>query len=248
VRALTDRIAAHMRRLLIEADPKGDAALVDRVDRLYAAARGYGRDPLGRIERRRVIATGMERLRETDPERYEEILLRLRRYDQRLSRFGFRDRHLDMQVTRAEAIRFAAREALAGVALLPLAAAAIVMFAVPYQLTGRAARLATHEADVAATAKVATGLPIYAAWLALLGSAAWWAGGTRAAFLVLVLLPVVAVAGVFAIERESAVLDGVRAWFQMRRTGAQTQLRLRRRRSELADVLDDVNQWLGGRG
>jgi hypothetical protein len=42
VRTLTDRIAGHMRRLLIEADPAGDAALVDRVDRLYAAARGEG--------------------------------------------------------------------------------------------------------------------------------------------------------------------------------------------------------------
>jgi hypothetical protein len=51
---------------------------------------------------------------------------------------------------------------------------------------------------------------------------------------------------VFAIERESAVLEGVRAWFQLRRTRAQTQLRLRRRRSELADVLDEVNEWLAG--
>jgi 1-acyl-sn-glycerol-3-phosphate acyltransferase len=245
VRALTERIAAHMRRLLIEADPKGDAALVDRVDRLYAAARGYGRDPLERIERRRVIATGMERLREADPERYEGILLRLRRYDQRLARFGFRDRHLDMQVARAQAIRFAARESLAAVALLPLAAAAIVMFAVPYHLTGRAARLATRETDVAATAKVATGLPIYAVWLALLASAAWWFGGARAALVVLAVLPVVAIAGIFAIERESAVIEGVRAWFQLRRTGAQTQRRLRRHRSELADVLDEVNEWLG---
>jgi hypothetical protein len=248
VRVLTDRIAAHMRRLLVEADPKADAGLVDRVDRLYAAARGYGRDPLDRIERRRVIAAGMERLRAADPGRYEEILLRLRRYDQRLARFGFRDRDLDMQVAPGQAIRFAARESLAALALLPLAGAAIVLFAVPYHLTGRAARLATSDADVAATAKMATGFPIYAAWLGLLGSAAWRAGGTRAALLALALLPVVGVAGIFAIERESAVAEAVRAWFQLRRTPAQTQLRLRRRRSELADVLDEVNEWLGSGG
>jgi 1-acyl-sn-glycerol-3-phosphate acyltransferase len=36
VRELTDRIATHLRRLLIEADPRADAALVERVDRLYA--------------------------------------------------------------------------------------------------------------------------------------------------------------------------------------------------------------------
>lgn len=38
VRALTDRIAGHMRQLLVEADPAGDGALVERVDRLFAAA------------------------------------------------------------------------------------------------------------------------------------------------------------------------------------------------------------------
>ena len=108
VRALTDRIAEHMRRLLIEADPKADAALVERVDRLYAAARGRAGDPADRVARRRAIAAGMERLRAKDPQRYEEILLRLRRYDQRLRRFGFRDRHLDWDVSTAEAVRFAA--------------------------------------------------------------------------------------------------------------------------------------------
>ncbi|MEP6914852.1 MAG: hypothetical protein ABJC89_04370, partial [Acidobacteriota bacterium] len=124
------------------------------------------------------------------------------------------------------------------------AAAAMVMFAVPYRLTARAARAATSHADVAATAKVAAGVPIYAAWLVLLASLAWWAAGARTGLLVLAVMPVVAIAGLFAIERESAVLDGVRAWFLLRRTGAQTRDRLRRRRSELADVLDNVNEWL----
>ncbi|MEP6918733.1 MAG: 1-acyl-sn-glycerol-3-phosphate acyltransferase, partial [Acidobacteriota bacterium] len=50
VRVLTDRIAQHMRQLLVEADPAGDDALVDRVDRLYTAARGYP-GPLDRLER-----------------------------------------------------------------------------------------------------------------------------------------------------------------------------------------------------
>ena len=51
-------------------------------------------------------------------------------------------------------------------------------------------------------------------------------------------------AGLFAFERESAVLDAVRAWFLLTRTKADTRERLRRRRSELADVLDEVNTWL----
>lgn len=246
VRALTERIAEHMRRLLVEAEPKADAALVDRVDRLYAAARGRARDPRERIERRRTIAAGMERLRSAAPGRYDAVLLRLRRYDERLRRFGIRDRHLDWDVSAGDAARFAIRELLLAIVLVPLAVAAIIIFAVPYHLTGYAARWFTKEPDVAATAKVVGGFLIYAAWIAVLPAAAWWLAERRVGLTLLALLPILAVSGLFAIERESAVLDATRAWFLLRRTAAGTRERLRRRRSELADVLDEVNLWLGG--
>jgi 1-acyl-sn-glycerol-3-phosphate acyltransferase len=244
VHALTDRIAEHMRRLLIEADPRADAAIVDRVDRLYSAARKRGRDPLDRVARRRAIAGGIGRLRAIAPVRYEEILLRVRRYDERLLRFGLRDRHLDWQVTRADAIRFALREILAGLVLVPLCAVAMAVFFVPYHLTAVAARWFTREPDVRATAKVVGGALIYGAWLALVAALAWWLAGRRAALVILALLPIVAVAGLFAIERESAVLDAVRAWWLLQRTAPDTRARLRKRRSELADILDEVNAWL----
>ena len=244
VRELTDRISERMRRLLIEAESKTDAAIVDRVDRMYAAARGRSGDPKERIERRRVIAAGIERLRAADPRRYDELLLRLRRYQERLQRFGLRDRHLDWTVSAGDATRFALRETLAALALLPLAAAALIMFAVPYQLTGYGARRFTHEPDVAATAKVVGGFLIYASWLVLLAAGTWWIAGPRAAVVTMLVLPALAVGGLFAIERESAVLDAVRAWFLLTRTKSDTRKRLRRRRSELADVLDEVNTWL----
>ena len=244
VRELTDRIAERMRLLLIEAESKTDAVIVDRVDRMYAAARGRSGDPQERIDRRRIIAAGIERLRAADPRRYDELLLRLRRYQERLERFGLRDRHLDWTVSPGDAARFALREILAALVLMPLAAAALIMFAVPYQLTGYVARWVTREPDVAATAKVVGGFVIYAAWLLVLAGGAWWLAGPRTGLLTGLILPALAVAGLFAIERESAVLDTVRAWFLLTRTKADTRDRLRRRRSELADVLDDVNSWL----
>lgn len=243
VRALTDRIAGHMKRLLIEADPSADAAIVDRVDRLYAAARGRSDDAAERVERRRVIATGIERLRSTSPARYEEILLRVRRYDERLRRFGLRDRHLDWQVSRKEAVKFAARELLAGVVLLPLAAAGLILFVVPYHLTGFAARWFTQEHDVAATAQVVAGAIVYGLWLCVLSAVAGALGGTAAALTTFAVLPLAALAALFAIERESAVIEAVRAWFVLRRASG-AQLQLRRRRSDLAAVLDEVNEWL----
>jgi 1-acyl-sn-glycerol-3-phosphate acyltransferase len=244
VRDLTDRIAAHMRELLIEADPKADAVLVDRVDRLYTAARGRPADPHARVVRRRTIAAGIERLRAVDPERYGEVMLRLRRYDERLRRFGIRDRHLDWQVTTADATRFAIREILFGIVLLPLAALGLAAFFIPYQLTAVASRIATRESDVIATAQVVAGTVIYGVWLAALMTAAWMIRGSAAALTVAIATPVLAVAALFAIERESAVIDAVRAWVLLRRASGETRERLRRRRSELADVLDQVHDWM----
>ena len=244
VRALTDRIADRIRRLLIEADARADAALIERVDRLYAAARGHNVNPHQRVVRRRIIATGIERLRSLHPERYDELLLRFRRYDDRLRRFGLRDRHLDWQISTADAIRFGVREALAGIVLLPLSAAAFAIFFVPYWLTGIAARWFTGEPDVAATAKAVGGFLIYTAWIAAISALAWWRAGTAAGLLAFAALAGIAIGGLVAIERESAVIDAVRAWFLLRRTKEDTRHRLRRQRSELADVLDEVNEWL----
>jgi len=248
VRALTDRIADHMRRLLIEADPQADAALVERVDRLYAAARDRPADPAERLARRRTIAGGMARLRQADPGRYDQILMRLRRYDQRLRRFGLRDRHLDWQISPRDVRTFAVREIGIGAVLLPLCALGLAIYYVPYQVTGLVARRVARARDVIATAQVFSGLAIYGAWLAAIAALAWWLVGPAAAVSSLLLMPALAVAALFAIERESAVIDAVRAWRLLRRAHHHTQARLRRRRSELADLLDEVNRWLSEAG
>jgi 1-acyl-sn-glycerol-3-phosphate acyltransferase len=246
VRALTDRMADHIRLLLVEADPVADAALVERVDRLYSAARGRPRTPEERLTRRQVIAGGMERLRVRAPDRYDGILMKLRRYDQRLRRFGIRDRHLDWEISNADAVRFAWREGLLMLLLGPVCLLGLALFAVPYQLTGFAARWFTRERDVIATAQVVSGAVVYGAWLAFLAFLGGRAWGPLAAIAVAVGVPLFAVGALFAIERESAVLDAVRSWFLLRRAHPDTRQRLKRRRSELADVLDEVHGWLAG--
>lgn len=244
VRALTDRIAEHMRRLLVEADPGGDDLLVDRVDRLYAAARGKAHDPEERVARRRAIAAGMERLRSEAPQRYEEIYLKFRRYDERLKRFGLRDRHLDWHISSGDVVTFAVRELLAALVLVPVSLAALALFVVPYLVTHGLARIFTIDVERAASAKVLTGMIVYPLWTIGGTIAAWKTAGPAAGIAALVLLPLMALAGLFAIERESAVLDTVRAWLLLRRTRRVTRRSLRRYRSELADVLDEVYEWI----
>jgi glycerol-3-phosphate O-acyltransferase / dihydroxyacetone phosphate acyltransferase len=244
VRTLTERIADRMRLLLVEADPQSDAGLVDRVDRLYAAARHVSWEPEERLARRRIIAAGIDRLRHADPERYERLLLRLRRYDERLQRFGLRDRHLDWHISSRDATIFAMREIALGIILLPLCALGLVTFFIPYWLTGQIAKRVAKKRDVLATAQVFTGAAVYAAWLVFVTAAAWSSGGRTAGMLTLGSMLLLAALGLFAIEREAAVMDAVRGWWLLRRAHRDTRERLRRHRSELADVLDEVYSWL----
>lgn len=244
VRRVTERIAEEMRRLLVEADPEKDAAMVARVERLYSAARGKPRTPDERVARRQAIATGMERLRAEDALRFGELEVRLRRYDQRLRRFRLRDRHLDWDVSTRAALAFAAREILAGVVLLPVALAGLAIFWVPYQLTGLLSRLATDQREAAATAKVFVGAAVYVGWLALLVTSAWWMSSSRGALVAAVLLPIVAFAGLFAIEREGSAIDTARSWLMLRRAKHHSRAWLQQERSDIAALLQQTYDWL----
>lgn len=244
VRQATSRIAIEMRRLLVEAEPGENAAMVARVERLYSAARGRPQSPEERIARQQAIADGIARLRQADPARYEATAQRLRRYDQRLGRFGLRDRHLDWDISTGTAAAFALREGLAAAVLLPVAAIGFAIFWVPYQATAWLARRATRDRDVAATAKVFVGAGVYAVWLLAIAGTVGWIFGVGAGFATAAALPALAVAGLFAIERETAVADTVRAWWSLRRASRQTRARLRDARTGLAALLDEIYEWL----
>lgn len=243
VKALTSEIALHMRALIIEADPRSDAELVDRMDRLYTAERPQPEDAHVALLRRKGIADAIHRLRDERPEWYEAALIQLRRYDDRLRRFGLREAALDWQVTPAVAWTFLAREIPAACVLVPVAAAAAITFAIPYKLTAFAAKLSGNM-DATATAKVLAGGVIYSAWIALLSMTAGGLAGPAAALLVAAILPLLAIAGLFAIERESAAWQTARSWLALRGASKTTRDSLRRRRAELADVLDQLKNRL----
>jgi hypothetical protein len=242
---LTGEIARHMRRLIVEADPEADAALVRRIEKLYTLERRAERDPHSSIERRRRIAEGVHRLRETDPAWYESALLQLRRYDQRLRRFGLRDRALDWNTSRSDAIQFLWREVPRALFLVPMGLAATLVFAVPYLLTSAVGRLQRHT-DVTATAKVIAGSIFYSIWIASAAALATSNLGTLAGVAVVVLLTALGIGGLYAIEREMAAFRTARSWLALRGTHPDTRDRLRRHRAELADVLDQVNAAVSG--
>jgi hypothetical protein len=93
-------------------------------------------------------------------------------------------------------------------------------------------------------AVLALGLLVYALWVALLAGAAGAAGGWPLALLALVALPVVATTALFAIERETAVAEALRAWLATRRASRVARGRLARRQAEIADLLRAAYEWL----
>jgi hypothetical protein len=141
-------------------------------------------------------------------------------------------------------MRFAAREILLGLVLIPVAAIGLAIFWLPYQATGRLARLAAKARDVAATATVFVGAAVYAVWLVLIALLTWRLFGGRTALTVAALIPGLALAGLFALEREASVVDTARAWLALRRAQGRSRRWLKEERTEIAEMLDEVYVWL----
>jgi len=243
VRALTDRIEQRLKRLMVEAEPRHDLPIVERIDRLYAAARGASRDARERLGRRRLIAAGMARLREQDPARLAELMRLVEEHLASLARFGLRERDLDHRIPAAEVVRFALREGLLALILGPLALASIVVFAAPYWLTDRIGRWAPNLQSRAVWQIIGGGL-LHGAWIATIASLAGAQAGTATGVATGFGLVALAALGTLAVERESAVWRTTRAFFTLRRMPLRARGALRRRRAAVANVLDDVRAWV----
>ncbi len=243
VRTLTDRIEQRLKHLMVEAEPRHDLPIVERIDRLYAAARGASRDARERLGRRRLIAAGMARLREQDPARLAELMRLVEEHLASLARFGLRERDLDQRIPAAEVVRFALREGLLALVLGPLALASIVVFAAPYWLTDRIGRWAPNLQSRAVWQIIGGGL-LHGAWIATIASLAAARAGTATGVATGFGLLALAALGTLAVERESAVWRTTRAFFTLRRMPLRARGALRRRRAAVANVLDDVRAWV----
>ena len=243
VRELTGRLKPALRRLMVEAEPRQELRLVERADRLYAAARGAPSDPRAQVERRRLIAAGMRTLRERNPEKLADVIDRVNEYDASLRRFGLRDRDLDREIPVSAAVWFAAREALLVLPLGSLAIATLVLFAVPYWSTGWLARLAP-DPYLRPIWKVMGGALIYLVWIGLVAglTGAWI--GTATGLLAALGMVGLALGGIRALERESRVIRAVRIFFTLRQTPSEARVWLRSERMALVEVLDELREWI----
>ena len=241
VQALTERIGWHLRELLVEADPRTELQIIDRVERLYSAARGVARTPDATLVRRQLIASGMHHLKARDPDQLRALYDEVNEYDAQLAHFGLRDRDVDRRIDRGTAIRFAVREAVLAVVLAPLALVGLLLFAVPYGVTSVLARQPA-SLEQRATWNALGGTVIYGAWILGVAVVAGLRSGVPVGVGVFCLLPAVAVASLFAVEREAAMVRIVSAFLALRQTPLVARARLARQRNNIARVLENVQR------
>lgn len=246
VDALTSLMSDRLRGVMVEASPVGEHELVRRIDRIYSAFHRLAPDADAKLARRQAVADGLRALRERDPRRFDEIVDEVGRYDRRLRRFGLLEQTVGQDVPRATAVRFAVREAVVFVALMPFVVAGAAAFVVPYRAIDLAVHALGAHLEEEATYKVIGGLVVHTAWMVAVAVLLGWRFGPGWGWLALAALPGVAVATLLAWERERAVLATVRSYLAWQTLSPRAARALIGQRAGLARLMDETYAWLHG--
>lgn len=229
-RRLTERLAAALRRELVEVDDW-------RTARLLQVAEGIWRHevtPLAagapRLAWLQQVARAYRYLLPRQPERLETLRRRLEAYAAVLERAGLSGASLDQEYPARVVLRFALREGGAILLGLPLALVGLALHGLPYRLTSAIVRRVAPQPDVVATVKLATGVVAYPlGWAAEAWLAFRFGGQLGLLALLLALLP----AGFFALawrERLDRARRAARGFAAALRRPGLRRLLLERRR------------------
>ncbi|HEX6315838.1 MAG TPA: lysophospholipid acyltransferase family protein [Gemmatimonadaceae bacterium] len=238
VRELTSRIERALRAVTLNLASWEDQPIVECALRVWEAERDTPSREAERLSRLEFTARTLARVRETGDAAGTALIADVRRHDRRLRWLGLRPADLKADLGTDRAITWAARRLYL---LFPLGAfvalTGAILFWVPYQLTGFVIRRLRLQQDVQSTWKLLVGALLYGAWLLLL---VWFTGasfGWIAALVALVLVPGLAIAGLYLRENWRSTWHDVRRFFLLR-TRAPLVARLREDQHSLAARLD----------
>jgi 1-acyl-sn-glycerol-3-phosphate acyltransferase len=206
VRALTGRLAAALRRQIVEAEDRETLRLLRLIERVWRQESGAKLDPRSAAWLQRA-SRAYRWLRLTSPAEVEHFRREVETYDRELDRLGVTPETHGRAYAPSIVLRYAAREIVPLVLGLPLAALGMVLHALPYQLVRLGVRLARPEPDVEATYKIAGGVIVYPlAWALEAWLVARLLGPAAAVLLLLALVP----AGFFALAWRARLRDVAR--------------------------------------
>lgn len=240
VRELTARIDKALRSVTINLTAWEDQPIVETALRVWEAERDIPSRAAERLQRIDFTTGLLRKVRATEDPVGLALIEDVRRHDRRLRWLGLRPSDLGADVGTDRALSWAARRLHL---LLPLGALVAVvgalLFWVPYWLTGLIVDRLPLERDTRSTWKLLLGFAIHALWLFTLV----WFTATRLGWLPalagLVLIPAVAVAGLYLRENWRTTWDDVRR-FVLLRSRRPLVDRLRDEQRDLAARLDQL--------
>lgn len=233
VRELTDRVAAALRRLIVEANDRETLRLLDLAEVLWRdTARDLAANAAERAAWKQQTLRAVRYLAAREPGRLDALRRELGDHVHDLALVGVAVE----SYSRGAVLRYAIREGGSLALGLPLALWGLVIHAAPYQLTALTVRSRRVEPDTEATYKLGFGLLFYPLGWCVEAWIAWWIAGPLGLGLFAVsLIP----AGFFALawqERLARVRRDARAFVRFLLDRDLHQRLLARRRA-LVDEL-----------
>jgi hypothetical protein len=155
VRTLTDRLAAALRALLVEAEDRRTLQLISAIARLWQGRADD--DPVQQAAWMRGVMAAYRTLQRDAPARVAQFRQELERYEKDRELAGFEER-MPARYRPGQVVRYALREGGSLLLGAPLALCGVFVHALPYQLTRLAVRLIAPDDDMVATVKLAVSI------------------------------------------------------------------------------------------
>jgi 1-acyl-sn-glycerol-3-phosphate acyltransferase len=230
VRELTRRIEEALEEVTVNLEKWEDAPLVQAAEEIYAAELPTDPDPASRVARLRETTEALARLRAENRGEWRDLAREVAGHERVLRLLGMRPRELHGAARLPGALGWTARQ-LAFFALgAPVAALGILVYWLPYRLTGFLESRSGRPHDVRATFKLLVGAGLHLAWTLLIAGLIWWRFGWLAGVGALVALPLAGMVALRVVERwTQAVADARRFFMRTRRPELLGELRERQR-------------------
>ncbi len=248
VRALTERLAAALHRLTVNLEQWQDEPLVDCAMRIWEAERGALPDPADRVARLGVTTRILAAVRQSEDAAGIVLTRDVEAHRRRLRRLGLRPADLTADVGLARGATWTvARVPLAMPLAVGAAIGGLILFWVPYRLTGTIVERLRRPADQRSTYKLLVGIAVYATWVAVLATLGAIAFGLGTGLGLLVGVPVFGMAGLVIRERWRGAGGDVRR-FLLLRSRRELVATLRAGQRDLGARLDALYQDFAARG
>jgi hypothetical protein len=239
VRELTARIDQAMRAVTINLARWEDEAVVRTAEAVWAAGREADQSPAASVARLGTTADVLAHIRASGDARWAALATDVGTHARMLDAAGMQPADVQLETGLSAAARWALRRlTVVGIVQALLAALAVLLFWIPYRVTGIVAGRLAKEQDTVSTYRVLGGALFFSIWIV-----AWSVGlgvrfGWPAGCVALVMLPAIAVLGLYALEHWQSTVAIARRWIVTR--GDPQIAALRERQRELSQRLDEA--------